>query len=721
MKFRHKLTIIMLAVSIIPLIILPYILSERSGQEIRAQAEKNIANLVESKSEFYDFVFKGFRNKLENVVKLIEENWGKGKYYNLSYIWSVNGSYDSEEVKNFEFIKQAFELMEKDENITLVYFGMKNGLCFLSDSNLTKKLEEIFNETGERFDYRKRIWYISAKENNSTVWSPLYIDVNTGKLTTTISAPVLINGEFIGVAGADLLLENIRNNILDINFAGYGYAILAGEDGDILVHPEYSEMGKKWNETFEEENVFNISGLKEIGGFIKNSSAGMKIIEMNGEKYYAFSHPIEEMNGSLIFIIQEKIITQIVSTRTREYLVMFFCVLAAVIITSLVLSKSLTKSLEGLRDVTREASKGNLDIRAKTGGDDEISELSRDFNRMMEELSIYSKSLKESEEKYRGIFDESMDAIYISTHEGKFIDINNAGLKLFGYSRDEIFKINLEEIYEKKEDREKFKREIAKKGFLKNYEVRLKRKDGKIIDCLISAIKIEKDNKIYYQGIIKDITELKEARRMLDMYNSLIRHDIGNRNQIALGCLELLEESKLKEEQKNLLDKAYENIMQSQKLLYKLSIVGRIGERELKKISLDDAIERSIEFHKNIAEEKGIKISFRKKKAFVIADDLLENIFSNFIENSINHSNCKNIEIDIDEENDYYIVRIRDDGKGISEDVAKRIFELGAKGKESRGSGLGLHLSKIIVEGYGGKIILKDAKKAEFEIYLRKA
>ncbi|MEM2715822.1 MAG: HAMP domain-containing sensor histidine kinase, partial [Candidatus Thermoplasmatota archaeon] len=242
-----------------------------------------------------------------------------------------------------------------------------------------------------------------------------------------------------------------------------------------------------------------------------------------------------------------------------------------------------------------------------------------------------------------------------------------------------------------------------------------------IIDCLISAIKIEKDNKIYYQGIIRDITELKEARKMLEMYNSLIRHDIGNRNQIALGCLELLQESDLKEEQKNLLDKAYENIMQSQKLLYKLSIIGRIGERELKKISLDDAIEKSIEFYKNIAEEKGIKISFQKRRAFVIADELIENIFSNFIENSINHSNCKNIEISIEEEDDYYIVRIKDDGKGISDDVAKRIFELGVKGRNSKGSGLGLHLSKIIVEGYGGKIFLKDAKNAEFEIYLKKA
>lgn len=710
----------MLAISI-PLILVPFILSERIAQELRVQAEENIKNIVEAKTEFYEHIFADLRKELEVMVKLIEENWGKGSFYNLSYIYSINGSYDIEEVKNFEFISQAFGISAKDEYISLVYFGTESGLCFLSDSEFAKRLYEIRDEHGNRIDYRNRPWYKLAKEKNSTVWCPLYIDLNTGKLTTTISSPVFINGEFAGVAAADLLLETLRENIIDINFAGHGYAILVEEDGDILVSPEYTEGGRKWNETFEEYNIFNISGLNEMGDYVRNSSEGMKIIKMNNEKWYAFSNPIKEINGSLIFIIQEKVITKIVSEREKEYLGFFIFIFIAAMIASVVFSKSLTKPIEELREVTREASKGNLDIRAKTEGKDEISELSKDFNRMMEELSISNKSLKESEEKYRGIFDESMDAIYISTSEGKFVDINNAGLKLLGYSKDEIFNINIEEIYEKREDREKFKKEIAKKGFLKNYEVRLKRKDGKIIDCLISAIKIEKDNKIYYQGIIRDITELKEARKMLEMYNSLIRHDIGNRNQIALGCLELLQESDLKEEQKNLLDKAYENIMQSQKLLYKLSIIGRIGERELKKISLDDAIEKSIEFYKNIAEEKGIKISFQKRRAFVIADELIENIFSNFIENSINHSNCKNIEISIEEEDDYYIVRIKDDGKGISDDVAKRIFELGVKGRNSKGSGLGLHLSKIIVEGYGGKIFLKDAKNAEFEIYLKKA
>ncbi|MEM1513386.1 MAG: hypothetical protein QXE46_00720 [Candidatus Thermoplasmatota archaeon] len=86
MKFRHKLTILMLAISI-PLILVPFILSERIAQELRVQAEENIKNIVEAKTEFYEHIFADLRKELEVMVKLIEENWGKGSFYNLSYIY----------------------------------------------------------------------------------------------------------------------------------------------------------------------------------------------------------------------------------------------------------------------------------------------------------------------------------------------------------------------------------------------------------------------------------------------------------------------------------------------------------------------------------------------------------------------------------------------------------------------------------------------------------
>ncbi|MGB9700615.1 MAG: PAS domain S-box protein [Thermodesulfobacteriota bacterium] len=122
------------------------------------------------------------------------------------------------------------------------------------------------------------------------------------------------------------------------------------------------------------------------------------------------------------------------------------------------------------------------------------------------------EALRESEEKYRNLFSYSLDAVYLSTKEGKFIDFNQATVDLFGYSRDELFTINIRQLYANPEDRPRFQREIEQKGALKEYEVKFRRKDGTEIDCLLTAtLRFDKDGRIIgYQGIIRDITQRKK-------------------------------------------------------------------------------------------------------------------------------------------------------------------------------------------------------------------
>ena len=721
MRFRLKLLVLLLAISLIPLATITFILVSEGYKEIKNKAEDGLMNLVEAKAKYYDDKLHGMRLSIDGVAFYISSIWGKGNYYNKSYIWiSPDGKgYEKfeEDMKNFEYILPEFEtqlLTEKEVN--LVYLGMENGVCFLSDPKLVGKL---LNEI-KYFDHRERIWYKLAKEKNATVWSPLYVDVNTGELVTTISTPIYINGEFIGVLGADLLLNTIKNDILDIKFAGHGYPLLIGRDGNIFVHPEYTAAGKKWNESFEEENIFNITGLNEIGDQIRNGSIGLKIISLNGQKYYACFYPINEIDGSLLFLLPEEIVIAGIRDAIKDAIVIVSTMFIGIIIVAYLFSTTLTKPVQNLQRATREVAKGNLDYIVEAKGKDEFAELTKDFNKMVEELKISRKALKESEERYRGIFEESTDVIYITTEDGQLIDINKAGEKLFGYSREELLKMNVENLYENKEDRERFKKEILKKGFVKDYEVRLRRKDGRIIDCLLSTTMIKKDGKIFYQGIIRDVTQIKEAKKQLEMYNSLLRHDISNRNQITLGCLELLKEGNLNGEQRKLVEKAYEHLLHSQQLLQKLSIINKIGEK-IKRMNLEEVVNKSLERYSYLLKEKGINLKLNLRKICILADELLENVFSNLIENAIIHSNCKNIEISVEEEGEEVVVTIRDDGKGIPKEIADRIFEWGVKGKGSKGSGLGLHLVKRIIEGYGGKILLKESEVgATFEIRLRK-
>lgn len=125
------------------------------------------------------------------------------------------------------------------------------------------------------------------------------------------------------------------------------------------------------------------------------------------------------------------------------------------------------------------------------------------------------EALQESEEKYRNLFSYSLDAVYLSTKEGKFIDFNQATVDLFGYSREELFNLNIRQLYANPDDRPKFQREIEQKGALKEYAVKFRRKDETEIDCLLTAtLRLDKEGKIVgYQGIIRDITQQKKMEQ----------------------------------------------------------------------------------------------------------------------------------------------------------------------------------------------------------------
>jgi diguanylate cyclase (GGDEF)-like protein/PAS domain S-box-containing protein len=127
------------------------------------------------------------------------------------------------------------------------------------------------------------------------------------------------------------------------------------------------------------------------------------------------------------------------------------------------------------------------------------------------------RALRDSEERYRRIFHESRDAIYITTLDGRFVEVNQAFEELFGYARDELLAGSTADLYFSATDRERFRDEIARAGYVRDYEIRLLRKDGEPVDVLISAAgrRAPDGAVVGYQGIIHDITERKRAAEQL--------------------------------------------------------------------------------------------------------------------------------------------------------------------------------------------------------------
>jgi len=127
------------------------------------------------------------------------------------------------------------------------------------------------------------------------------------------------------------------------------------------------------------------------------------------------------------------------------------------------------------------------------------------------------EALQQSEKRYRSLFENSKDAVYVTTRDGKFANVNQSMLQLFGYTKEEMVEMDVRQIYARPEDRRRFQQKIEQQGFVKEYEMKFRRKDGTDRDCLVTAtVRTGEDRDVLgYQGIISDITERKQAEELL--------------------------------------------------------------------------------------------------------------------------------------------------------------------------------------------------------------
>ena len=133
------------------------------------------------------------------------------------------------------------------------------------------------------------------------------------------------------------------------------------------------------------------------------------------------------------------------------------------------------------------------------------------------------EELRASEQRFRSLFEQSMDAIYIVNYDGSNIRANAAWLDLFGYTQDELPKLNIIDVYQNPEDRQALLHKMARAGLVEE-EARFRKKDGTVFDCArtVAARKDESGNVVAFQGIMRDITRQKRER---DELQRLARYD----------------------------------------------------------------------------------------------------------------------------------------------------------------------------------------------------
>lgn len=230
-------------------------------------------------------------------------------------------------------------------------------------------------------------------------------------------------------------------------------------------------------------------------------------------------------------------------------------------------------------------------------------------------------------------------------------------------------------------------------------------------------------------GTYEDITERKDAEMELEkpksqaeLYVDLMSHDINNMNQAMMGYLELaVELLKLEGKEKALVAKPLEIIEHSSKLIDNV--------KKLRKLESGEVHPRFIDLGKMLSEVKAeyqnlpgrdITINYTPKAGyFVYANELLKDVFSNLVGNSVKHS-AGPLVVNIGlssvgrEDKIYYRVVVEDNGPGIPDEQKMNLFA-NIKKVESKAirRGIGLRLVKVLVQSSHGQVWVEDRVRGD--------
>ncbi|KXA92459.1 hypothetical protein AKJ65_07550 [candidate division MSBL1 archaeon SCGC-AAA259E19] len=221
----------------------------------------------------------------------------------------------------------------------------------------------------------------------------------------------------------------------------------------------------------------------------------------------------------------------------------------------------------------------------------------------------------------------------------------------------------------------------------------------------------------------KEIKERQNAEERREFLHFLLRHDLRNKIQALQGYNELLKDFDLPREAEKYVEKSVQTIKNSNDLIEKVSILQEMDEeKETKKLNVGKLIRSVIEKRKTQALEESIEIEHDGVDCRAKGGPLLEELFSNLLENSIRHANCSKIRIGKEETENECIIKVEDDGHGIPNGEKEKIFEKGFHSGKTGGSGLGMYLVQQIAENYEGRVEVKDSELggARFDVHLQK-
>jgi two-component system, OmpR family, phosphate regulon sensor histidine kinase PhoR len=394
-------------------------------------------------------------------------------------------------------------------------------------------------------------------------------------------------------------------------------------------------------------------------------------------------------------------------------------ILALISLLSLFFERKMIKPIAKIQEAALAYASGKLDYYIKIDKPEDLKEVASAMNEMAGKLKTIISDVTMQRNELRTILSSMIEAVVVLDKDLKIIEINPAACRLAGYSAEYSKNKSLLEVIHNTELFD-FAKNALKTNIPQEKTVRLLTGTRIILQVHATTINTQQEHTSEAQLVLvlNNITKIKILENMRKDFVANVSHELKTPITSVIGYIETLLDGdyKDKENAENFLDKALKNSKRLNAIIDDLLILSRLEQDSedtlsFEPCSLSDIINSSIQICKPKADKKNIKINFKKEKIKTDVNPLLiEQALTNLIDNAVKYSNENDtIEVSLKKENSKAVIRIKDNGTGISETDAARIFERfyrvdKARSRALGGTGLGLAIVKHIVLAHGGTI-----------------
>jgi len=335
------------------------------------------------------------------------------------------------------------------------------------------------------------------------------------------------------------------------------------------------------------------------------------------------------------------------------------------------------------------------------------------------------EKLRQSEAKYRTLFEATADGILIADLETRqFLYANPAICRMLGYTEEELRKMDVADIHPKKDLKSVLAEFDAQARGDKTLasDIPCLRKDGTIVYADINTVNIMVDGRQCNAGFFRDITRRKQAEQKALVNAKLasigelvagVAHEVNNPLTGILGYAQLLAEKQdIPQNVKEDLQKIYEESKRTVRIVQNLLRFARQYKPEKNLVDINELVERTLELEAYKLRTSNIELSTKLSAdvPLILADyNQLQQVILNIVNNAqqaiaeVKRKGKITLTTNVIE--DYIRISIADNGPGISADNMTKIFDPFFTTKpDGSGSGLGLSVCHGLVTEHGGNI-----------------